>query len=171
MKKTFILITVGIFLGFVASFVIQNGSFSKNNNLVTESKETTPSFKDYGLPLSDDVINCEFKVTSNFVFENKIDTSDRANRKVYYNTSEEKTPNLISFSGLSTETPRMKGNFGDEPLVILNNTPESITLATQNAFGEIFIYNIFKEERVATWYKSYKLADLPFSLLSMGYCY
>ncbi len=145
--------------------------FSKDQKSFTGGKQTTtPSFTDYGQPLSEDMINCEFKVISNFFYENKDEISN-ADRKVYYKTTEESKPILVTFAGLSTKQPKIKGNLGDAPLTMIKNDTESIVLAEQNAFSEMFVYTIFKQERVATWYKAYKLVSTPYGMISMGYCY
>ncbi len=163
-----ILVVIILVLVVVGDFYI---SKDKNSKSVVDDKQTTaPSFTDYGQPLSEDIINCEFKVISNFFYENKDEVSDN-DRKVYYETSEENKPNLITFAGLSTKEPKMKGNLGDTPLTMLKNDAESIVLVEQNAFGEMFVYTIFKKERVATWYKAYRLVATPYGMLSMGYCY
>jgi len=166
-NKTEIMVFIILVIAVVGYFY-----FSKDQKSFTGGKQaTTPSFTDYGQPLSEDMINCEFKVISSFVYGNKKDTLSEENRKVYYETSEESKPNLITFAGLSTEEPKMKGNLGDTPLAVLKNDAESIVLAEQNAFGEMFVYTIFKKERVATWYKAYKLVATPYGMISMGYCY
>jgi len=60
---------------------------------------------------------------------------------------------------------------GDTPIMMLKNDEESIVLGEQNSFGDIFTYTIFKKEKVAVWYKTYKMMDVPYGMLSMGYCY
>lgn len=165
-NKTGIIVLIILVVGVAGYFL-----FFKDQKSFTGGKQaTTPSFTDYGQPLSEDMINCEFKVISHFFYENKDEVSDK-DRKVYYETSEESKPILITFAGLSTKEPKMKGNLGDTPLTMLKNDAESIVLAEQNAFGEMFVYTIFKKERVATWYKAYKLVATPYGMISMGYCY
>ncbi|OHA99653.1 MAG: hypothetical protein A3G47_00470 [Candidatus Zambryskibacteria bacterium RIFCSPLOWO2_12_FULL_39_45] len=132
---------------------------------------TTASFQDNGQKLSEDIINCEFDVVSSFDYKNQKDALSEENRKVYYETSDSKTPNLITFAGLSTKEPKIKGNDGDSPVIMLKNDAESVVLVEQNAFGDMFTYTIFKQEKVAVWHKAYKLVATPYALLSMGYCY
>ena len=137
-------------------------------------KTTTPSFLDYrqklGQPLNEDIINCEFRIISSFLYENKYEISNTG-RKIYYETIEDGNPRLITFTGLSTEQPKMKGNLDDGPLIMIKNDEESVILVEQNVFGEMFIYTIFKQEKVAIWYKAYKLMNDPYGMISMGYCY
>ncbi len=146
--------------------------FSKNQSSKTGGEQaTTASFQDNGQKLSEDIINCEFKITSDFVYKNQKDAWSDENRKVYYETSDSETPNLITFAGLSTKEPKIKGNQGDSPVIMLKNDTDSIVLVEQNAFGDMFTYTIFKQEKVAVWHKAYKLVKAPYALLSMGYCY
>ncbi len=65
----------------------------------------------------------------------------------------------------------MKSNGGEDPLKIVSNSTTEMLLASSNAMGDVFLYKIFKDKKVATWYKSYDLFGTPFSSLSMGYCY
>jgi len=132
---------------------------------------TTASFEDNGQTLSEEIINCEFKVISSFIYQNKDDAWSEENRKVYYETADESKPNLITFAGLSSKQPRIKGNAGDSPLVMLKNDNETIVLVEENAFGDMFTYTIFKQEKVAVWHKAYKLITAPYGLVSMGHCY
>lgn len=72
---------------------------------------------------------------------------------------------------MNTTSPVMKGNNGEDPLVIVGNTSNELTLASSNSFGDVFFYKIYKSQKVATWYKSYDMFGSPFAVLSMGYCY
>jgi len=47
-----------------------------------------------GQPLSNDIVNCEFKVISEFAYENKNEPLNKNNRKVYYKTNKGKA-NLL----------------------------------------------------------------------------
>ncbi len=146
--------------------------FFKNQGSKTGGEQVTvASFQDNGQKLSEDIINCEFDVTSDFIYKNAKEPTSEENRKVYYETSDSKTPNLITFAGLSTKEPKIKGNQGDAPLIMLKNDAESIVLVEQNSFGDMFTYTIFKQDKVAVWHKAYKLVTAPYALLSMGYCY
>lgn len=164
MRVVVLLIFVFIVISGYFYFFRNEGSFIDN------TKETTASFTDMGQPLSEDIINCEFKVISSFVYQNKKETLSDKNRKINYITTDEK-PNLITFAGLSSKEPKLKGNMGDSPLTEIKNDNETIVLIEKNGIGDIFVYTIFKKEKVATWYKSYKMLIAPFGMLSMGYCY
>jgi len=155
----------------LAIIVVGYFYFTKaQNGIIGGEKTTTASFEDNGQQLSEDIINCEFKTISDFVYKNGKEITSDKDRKVYYNTSEGK-PNLITFAGLSTKEPKIKGNMGDSPLTILKNDTETVVLVEQNAFGDMFTYTIFKKEKVAVWHKAYTLVATPYALLSMGYCY
>lgn len=155
-------------IGLIIITIIVGGYFYFSTS---KEQSTTASFQDNGQKLSDDIINCEFDVVSSFDYKNKKDAWSDKDRKVYYETSDSKTPNLITFAGLSTKEPKIKGNNGDSPLIILKNDAESAVLVEQNAARDMFTYTIFKKEKVAVWHKAYKLITTPYALLSMGYCY
>ncbi|MDO8557274.1 MAG: hypothetical protein Q7R98_02310 [Candidatus Jorgensenbacteria bacterium] len=144
---------------------------TSQNSKTGGEQATTASFQDNGQKLSEDIINCEFDVVSDFVYKNQKDAWSKENKKVYYETSSSKTPNLLTFAGLSTREPKIKGNNGDNPVTILKNDTDSIVLVEQNVLGDMFTYTIFKQEKVAVWNKTYKLLVAPYALLSMGYCY
>lgn len=135
-----------------------------------KDRSTTSSFTDLNRPLGEDIINCEFKATSTYIYQNKQNPLSNENRKVYYSTTEEK-PTLVTFAGLSTKAPMIKGNNGDGPLTKIKDDSETIVLLEQNSMGDFFTYTIFKKEKVATWYKAYPMINSPFGMLSMGYCY
>lgn len=128
---------------------------------------TKPQFNNFSETLGESVINCEFKAISSFSAHN-----DENNREtIEYGTDNQDQPVNIIFSGLNTETPVIKGNMGEDPLVIISNTETELKLASSNSFGDIFFYKIYKDQKVATWYKSYDMFGTPFASLSMGYCY
>ena len=78
----------------------------------------------------------------------------------------------MTFSGLDTKSPVVKGNNGEDPLTIVSNTDSELILASANSFGDVFFYNVYKTQKVATWYKSYAMFGItPYASLSMGYCY
>lgn len=118
-------------------------------------------------PLGQSVINCEFKVISDFMVD---PSDDFGTTKIRYQ-SKSSEPINITFSGLNTLNPVMKGNGGEDPLIFLDETNTQVTFASSNAFGDMFIYKIYKDKKVATWYKSYELFGKPYAMLSMGYCY
>jgi hypothetical protein len=142
--------------------------FSEKENFIP----VLSSFKtNHAQSLDNDIVNCEFEVISNFFYENREDFSSKQNRKIYYETNKESKPSVITFINLNTKSPQMKGNLGSGKLVVLKNDKETIVLAEQNTFGDIFTYTIFKKEKIAVWQKTYKLISNPYSMNSMGYCY
>lgn len=154
------------------SIVRQQEIKSQASGVSETKKETSATFKTYDEgALSDDLVNCEFKVLSSFIYKNQKDSLSDVGRKVVYETVEQETPVLLTFAGLSTENPMMKGNNGDSQLIKVKDDNESIVLAEKNSFGELFFYTIFKKEKVAVWSKTYKLLSMPYAHLSMGYCY
>ena len=169
MKKIFVLLFPLVLLGAGCNF---NKSVIPAESALEAKRETSRSFKtDYEGALSKDLVNCEFKVITNFTYNNQKDTLSDKDRKVAYQTTEQETPILITFAGLSTDNPMMKGNNGDNQLIKIKDDNESVVLAEKSDFGDLFFYTIFKKEKVATWSKSYMLINTPYAHLSMGYCY
>jgi hypothetical protein len=126
-------------------------------------------FDDYAQELGKEVISCEFNVISDFYYENKKDPFEAEGKKIYYG-SESEDPITLTFAGLTTDKPVLKGNNGEAQLTVLKNDDVSIVLAEVNAFEEVFLYTIFKEDKVATWQKSLNLIKTPYAMQSMGYC-
>lgn len=139
----------------------------KGTNSEGESIITKPNFNNISETLGVSVINCQFKVLSNFISKNEDGKGD----SIKYSTDNQSTPVDMVFSGLDTEKPVVKGNNGEDPLLVLSNTENEINLASSNTSGDMFLYKIYKNQKVATWYKSYSLLGNPYGLLSMGYCY
>lgn len=126
-----------------------------------------PSFNNFSESLGVSVINCEFKVFSDFSFKEE----EGKERLIKHGTDNQSEPLSIVFSGLDTDKPVMKGNNGEDPLLVFANNEKEMTLVSSNSFGDLFFYKIYKEQKVATWYKSYDMFGNPYALLSMGYCY
>jgi len=153
-------------LGLIAVAFVIGGYFYFFAN-----QNTVASFQDNGQRLSEDIISCEFDITSIFIYKNKSNAFSEENRKVYYETLNNKSLILVTFAGLSTKNAKIKGNNGDSPITILKNDEASIILVEQNDVGDMFTYTIFKKEKIAVWNKTYKLIGMPYALTSMGYCY
>ncbi len=151
-----------LFVIFVLVYILLMRSGSAGN--------IRPAFIDNGLPLGEDIVNCEFKVTSTFAFKNKKEITDLKNRTIDYETTKDNPPIMITFAGLSTDRPIVKSNNGDTPVQIVKKDTNTIVLIERNVTNDIFTYTIFKGEKVAVWQKTYSIFYTPFSLLSMGYC-
>lgn len=115
--------------------------------------------------LSSDIIICRFDIVSDF-----IKSGDDTTSRIKYQTAKQKDPIPLTFSNLSGENPVMKGNGGESPLTVLRNDDDILLLAEQSLLGDMFLYTIFKKQKVATWQKSYDLIGSPYALISMGYC-
>lgn len=162
------------FIGLLVLITITGAgcSFQELKNSKSESNSTVASFKNYDdSPLSNDLINCEFRVLSDFTYKNKDDAFAETDKKVFYQTTDQEKPILLTFAGLSGENPKMKGNNGDSELIKVKDDNETIVLIERSAFGDLFLYTIFKKEKVAVWNKTYKLINTPYAHVSMGYCY
>ena len=151
-----------IFIGIIISFF-----YFKNINNEERIVIPKPDFDNFSETLGLSVINCQFKVISDFVFKD----DGEKDRLIKYGTDIQNKPGNLVFSGLDSERPVLKGNNGEDPLMIISNNEKEITLASSNSFGDIFLYKIYKVQKVATWYKSYDMFGSPYALLSMGYCY
>lgn len=119
-------------------------------------------------PLSSDIIVCRFDVVSDFIKSENNDGTSVS--KIKYGTEKQKNPIPLTFANLSGTNPTMKGNAGEVPIIILRNDNEVLLLAEQSTFGDMFLYTIFKKQKVATWQKSYLLIGSPYAMVSMGYC-
>ena len=120
------------------------------------------------VPLSSDIIVCRFDYVADF-FESE-NNQDLSTAKIDYKIGKQKNPITLTFANLSGQNPSMKGNAGEVPLTILKNNDEMMLLAEESAFGDLFLYTIFKKQKVATWQKSYLLINSPYAMVSMGYC-
>jgi hypothetical protein len=128
-------------------------------------------FKDsytYSNPLSEDIFVCRFDVISDFFKDES--SIDSESSKIRFKVEKQKSPIQLTFANLSGANPIMKGNGGDAPITVLKNDNEMMLLVETNAFGDMFLYTIFKKQKVATWQKSYLLLDSPYAMVSMGYC-
>ena len=78
-------------------------------------------------------------------------------------------PWSVVFVGLDSDRPRLKGNVGEEDLVVLVRTPRVLWLGATPPLGGLNVWTIFLEHKMATMSKQYDLMG-PFALLSMGRC-
>jgi hypothetical protein len=78
----------------------------------------------------------------------------------------------IAFIDLDTGKPKLKGNNGQSDLIKVADNEDTIAVIEESPArqGTINVFTIFKNERVATWTKQYKLLNIPFGSLAMGYC-
>lgn len=78
----------------------------------------------------------------------------------------------VTFTGLGSQHPRVKGNSGEAPLELLKNTEAEWLLVEQTAGGIPVFYNISKLTRSIIWTKAYTTArGRPFGFLSVGRCF
>ncbi|MBU1089383.1 hypothetical protein KKF38_01125 [Patescibacteria group bacterium] len=110
---------------------------------------------------------CVFDFIQNVDFDHE---SDSANFKFL----EQSNPISIAFLDLSTDIPKSKGNNGQSELIKLRDDETSFLVAEAAPLesGTTIIYEIFKNENVAIWTKSYKIpfGGPPFGMISMGFC-
>ena len=151
----------------VVILIIVGILFFTKKNTDTRSMIPKPSFNNISETLGESVINCQFNVVSDYSFN----ANEGESNKIEYGAVKQNIPVEMIFSSLNTESPVLKANNGEDPLKVISNTESEITLASSNLFGDVFIYKIYKKQKVATWYKSYDMFGNPFALLSMGYCY
>lgn len=135
------------------------GYFYKTNNFV-ETYSRPPEFSNTS-NLSSNVITCQF--TKYAIYE-----KDVGEDIVFKFVTED--PLIISFTQSGDRSVNIRSNNGNSEGIVLKDDSTVRTIAETNAFGDVFIYNIFKKERVVNYYKSYATFDQPFSYLSMGYC-
>jgi hypothetical protein len=94
--------------------------------------------------------------------------------KINYSFSKQSSPIIITFIDLNTETPKSKSNNGQGTLIKLRDTEDSFLVSEAEPLlnGVTIIYEIFKNENVATWSKTYKfpISGIPLGTFSMGFC-
>lgn len=134
--------------------------FYANRNLSEDNKLNSYSSLDNSA-------TCYFNKTASssyYGFQNNIE---------FTNFKDQKSPNVITITGLNTTNPTAKGNNGEEALIKIFNDDSTVLLASSEALnqGKLFSYSISKKSKVASWVKQYDiLPGSPFALLSMGYC-
>lgn len=117
-----------------------------------------------GLPLTGHMITCDFRVFAN-------GRADDGNPTIDLSAG---TPVTMTFAGLSSSAPMLKGNGGESPIIVLNETRDDEVVAVErNGEGNIFTYTISRETGLAIWTKAYFMfnADQPTGTLSVGRCY
>jgi hypothetical protein len=115
------------------------------------------------LPLSQSA-NCSFNAESDVTYKNG---------KVEFSDSKSSEPMNISFIDLDTDKPKMRGNGGQDDLIKIVDNAEVVTLVEAGPVGAgtLQSFSIFKASGVGIWTKQYNLAaQIPFGLLSMGFC-
>jgi hypothetical protein len=130
--------------------------------LAADYPRDSPPLPD-GLPLSGDMITCDFRVFAS-------GDAARGNPLIKVSTQ---TPVTMTFAGLHSKEPRLKGNHGESPIVIASDSPEEIVIVERNGLGNVFTYTIARETGLAIWTKAYFMlrADKPVGSLSVGRCY
>lgn len=115
----------------------------------------------------------EDSTTCTFNFIHNVDYDEEAD-KLNFSFSQQKNLISIAFIDLNTESPKSKGNNGQSELIKLRDDETSFLLAeaTPLSNGTTIIYEIFKDENVATWTKSYKFpfGGPPLGMISIGFC-
>ena len=115
----------------------------------------------------------ENSTTCVFDFTQSVDY-DQATNNAHFEFSEQSDPISIAFIDLDTDIPKSKGNNGQGELIKLRDDETSFLLieAEPLSNGTTISYEIFKNENIAIWNKSYKIpfADVPFGLISIGFC-
>ena len=75
------------------------------------------------------------------------------------------------FVGLDTNTPRIKGNMGENPLRVIRRTSEGLWLAEEPPLGGVNLWTIFFKKKMFTCSKQYPLmSGNPLGVMFMGYC-
>lgn len=135
------------------------------------SKETLGETSDdyLGSRLGDkDIITC--------TFERTIEVANENGKIFHKSPHKESNPLIMTFVGLTTENPRLKGIGSQDTsyesnLVVLSDNSEKITLGESTSVqGNVFIYSIYKEKGVGIWTKHYSFAGIPLGVISMGKC-
>lgn len=80
-------------------------------------------------------------------------------------------PQPMIYSGISTESPRVKGNLGESPLLVVKRTPTEIELLERTSSGNIVMHSLFLTEKIGVMTKQYGLGAAPHAYLQMGKCW
>ncbi len=117
-------------------------------------------------------INLPLNQSTNCSFDAEMNVTYKDGKIEYKSTKNEEGTN-ISFVDLDTDNPKMRGNAGQDDLLKIVDNDEVVTMIEKSpiAFGTQQSFTIFKATGVGIWTKQYNLANqIPFGLLSMGYC-
>ena len=178
-----ILVVVGgvIYLAFFKNTNNNNSGIPKEkggtNNFIA-SYERPESVIPPFLPITQST-TCSFNRINNISYEfrdNENETGRKAlegeKAKIYYDSSVDSQPNIISFIDLDKKTPKMVANMGQDSLIKVYENEETIQLIEESTLpnGSIISYTIFKKDGIAIWSKQYSLLGIPYGLSAMGYC-
>lgn len=149
--------------------------YSKNSNNKTALQYSRPDSITAGKPITQSA-TCKFLRVQNVTLEDRdnaaSELANNTNAKIFFESNAQKEPNIVAFIDLDTNAPKLKGNAGQSNLIKVIDNQDTVSLIEEAPveFGSIIVYTIFKKERVATWSKQYKLVNIPFGLMAMGYC-
>ena len=157
----FFLLLVGLFI-----YAHRSNPFE----IIRRERYTQPLALILDHPLDPDAVTCEFRVTSYFQYKNSAEPWKTTGKIINFKTVED-IPTTISFSGLYSNEPRIKGNMGIRSLTKIKDDDETLVLVEKNMVGDIFTHTIYKKDKIAVWSQTYPLLGNPLAMLSMGYCY
>lgn len=188
MSKTTTITIFGIVL--VVMCVISYGAASykyKESGTVTEERGTDTFLASYErdvsgipplLPITQSA-TCSFDRLNNVTYEYRSNINDVGREadpgevaSIYYTSSIETQPNVVSFIDLDTDVPKMIANMGQDDLVKIYEDDDTIHLVEKGPIsgGTLVIYTIFKKEGLAIWTKQYDFIGVPLGYMGMGYC-
>ncbi|MDO8264828.1 MAG: hypothetical protein Q7T34_00475 [Candidatus Parcubacteria bacterium] len=98
--------------------------------------------------------------------------SEEEKAKIYYESSMESQPNIVSFIDLDTKNPKMVANIGQDELIKIYDDEEIIHMVEKIPLnsGSINLYTIYKKDGLAIWTKQYIFINVPLGYMAMGYC-
>ncbi len=74
----------------------------------------------------------------------------------------------IVIAALDTDTPKMKGNMGESPLLILGRYSDIIYLAERTPLGNMIYITIFTKQGIVTFSKQYIIAGQIMAYMCIG---
>ena len=113
----------------------------------------------------DSILTCTFSVGTASFYEGVL-----AEKSIAATLDRKEGPWSIVFTGLDTNRPRMKGNMGEQDLLVLRRTPTTVWLGEVPPLGGLNVWTIFSEHKTAVLSKQYELLGGPLGVLSMGKC-
>ena len=110
-------------------------------------------------PLTADTVSCDFRILAD---------TDQQHEQLRINLSRQE-PMLLTFTGLKTRRPRLKGNNGEGPVVVVSDDGDEIVMFDGD--GGASTYTIKRKKRIAVWTKARFILASPYGLVSVGRCY
>lgn len=132
-----------------------------SNGKLTVMYPSAPQWNDPA-PLSDSTVTCDFRIDSWVGLERGL---------VAAWSGKSAEPTVITFTGLNTKKPAIKGNLGTGSVLKTQDDGTNIFLLEPASAGNVITYAINRRARLAVFTKTYFVNDQPLGYLMLGRCY